>query len=906
MRTLGGCKLNDYEMSISSEYHNKNYALRKNELDSRGQLPQLTLESDRVSLTFFEIRGLSRFWREEELPHMNEPISNILSSIVGENQPFVFMIRGDQYGIHIFIGTSHVLSASLCMSFEAMIPGIDIRPVEGFPFQDLKCTYGGFFTGIPSVGVGQDGEAKDGSVATGMQIEKLCKAMLGHNFVYMVSARGVDPGLAAEIYLRLMEEMGETYSMIRRTTTGGALGNISIESQDYVVQDYFDNLSVLQEQLKIGTINGLWRVNGYFAADQDVTYTGLRGVIKTVFCGEDSLPETFRVTDVGMLRTPVYQCGMVSNYAETAVEHPLNRGGLNDLFQFKYQTVLNSSALGVLCNLPSVELPGYYLDDYVAFDQANRPNGYLNEDFVLGEIVDETDAKSKGLVNEYKIDMQDFTRHALIVGMTGGGKSNTSKSILCNLWKKNRIPFLVIESAKREYWELQNLDGYEELVLFTLGSEQTGNSVRYRLNPFECFPGISLQTHIDYLLSTFKASFELYPPMPYALETAVYEVYKDRGWDIAENRNLLGLTRYPTMTDLYNKIDVVVERLGYHKEVQSNVQAALKARINSLMIGGKGAMLDTPQSMPIGELLNRPVVMELEDLGDDDTKSFVMGILMVQLYEYRKSQMKTGSKKLQHVLLIEEAHRLLKNVPETGSEGGNAKAKSIEFFCNMLAEIRTYGQGLMIADQLPSKLAPDTVKNTNLKIVHRIVSQDDREIIGRAMNMTDMQVQYLSVLRRGVAAVYAEGDNKPKQVKFPFMKTVFDYDRVRILERSNQDIQVIMPSYGKKYHHHAGCTYCEEQCTLRSEAKKIVDSNFNTRTFRDKVQSEGKVPSIVTGVFTNKKSEKLKVIQDWCGSNINRHICVMGIILDSLNAVPEGKKNEVIANYLNKHFLLKE
>lgn len=184
---------------------------------------------------------------------------------------------------------------------------------------------------------------------------------------------------------------------------------------------------------------------------------------------------------------------------------------------------------------------------------------------------------------------------------------------------------------------MRNLKGFEDLLVFTLGDEAKKTSVIYRINPFEANPGISLQTHIDYLLSTFKAAFELYPPMPYVLETAVYEVYSDRGWDIVENVNRFGLTEYPTLSDLYRKIDVVVDRLGYHNEVQSNVKAALQARIHSLRIGGKGAMMDTPKSVPIGELLSRPVVMELEDLGDDETKSFVIGILLVQLYEYRKA-----------------------------------------------------------------------------------------------------------------------------------------------------------------------------------------------------------------------------------------------------------------------------
>ena len=117
----------------------------------------------------------------------------------------------------------------------------------------------------------------------------------------------------------------------------------------------------------------------------------------------------------------------------------------------------------------------------------------------------------------------------------------------------------------------------------------------------------------------------MYPPMPYVLESAVYEVYKDRGWDIVTNKNKFGFTLYPTLSDLYDKIGYIVSNMGYDKEVASNIRSALEARINSLMIGGKGAMLNTSRSVPIESLLSYPTVLELEDIGDDETKSFVIG-----------------------------------------------------------------------------------------------------------------------------------------------------------------------------------------------------------------------------------------------------------------------------------------
>ena len=556
---------------------------------------------------------------------------------------------------------------------------------------------------------------------------------------------------------------------------------------------------------------------------------------------------------------------------------------------------MNSDRLAALCQLPTKEFPGFYIDEYVEFDVSDRTRGTLKNPIAIGDICTAGRKSSQETENQYFIEKDDFTRHALIIGITGGGKTNTSKSILNTLWNdpvpKEKVPFLVIESAKREYWELRNLKGFEELLVFTLGAEASGTSVKYRINPFETNPGISLQTHIDYLLSTFKAAFDLYPPMPYILEKCVYEIYRDRGWDIVENRNLYGFTEYPTLSDLYNKVDVIVDDMGYHQEVQSNVKAALQARIYSLMIGGKGAMLNTPKSVPIHELLSRPVVMELEDLGDDETKSFVIGILLVQLYEYRKSLMTKGAKRLSHILMIEEAHRLLKNVSE-GGEGGNTRAKSVEFFCNLLAEIRTFGQGIVIADQIPTKIAPDTIKNTNLKIVHRTVAMEDREVMGRAMNMSAEQIEYLSSLRRGFAAVYAEGDNKPKCVKLPLVQSYYEKDRAEVIAEVRRKVQDIAEGYDYVIRHHMGCTYCEERCKYYFVVKEYIDKNVAVEKVLEKWSARQFHPVSMCAFL---KSNLMKDIGNGDDS-VKR--CVLGYILQKQADLNDGQRQKYIADYL--------
>ena len=876
----------------------KNFVLCRKELD---MIPNGNFLSNGYeecqNMQFFKVSGLTRFWDDEEAFNITSLVGDILNSCVRHGVPFAYVILGNKDGIQIYVGTMKVLLDGVRTSFEASYPGIDIELMQDNPLRTSARDFGGMFTGIPTNKVGA--EKKN------FQIENICRGMLGRNFTYVVLASGISNIAVTFGHEKLLEEMEHVYSLINQTISGGAQGNLQAQKQDFHSKNYFENLEFTEAYLKEGVSRGMWRVNGYYASDNAIDAKKLGSIIKSAFSGEESRPEPFRTIEYNSIKDVISNTYMMADLIDKPDLHPLGRWqrpGMNQvisLFVYKFQTLLNSDQLAILCQLPSKEFPGYYIDEYVEFDTSNRTKGVIKQPVPIGDICLAGRVSNSQVDNKYYLEKNDFTRHALIIGITGGGKTNTSKSLLNTLWNadnvKDRVPFLVIESAKREYWELRNLKGFEDLIVFTLGAEASSTSVKYRINPFETNSGISLQTHIDYLLSTFKAAFDLYPPMPYILEKAVYEIYSDRGWDIVENRNKYGFTEYPTLTDLYNKIDVIVDDMGYHQEVQSNVKAALQARVYSLMIGGKGAMLNTPKSVPIQELLNRPVVMELEDLGDDETKSFVIGILLVQLYEYRKSLMTKGAKNLSHILMIEEAHRLLKNVSEAG-EGGNTRAKSVEFFCNLLAEIRTFGQGILIADQIPTKIAPDTIKNTNLKIVHRTVALEDRETMGRAMNMDPEQIEYLSSLRRGYAAVYAEGDNKPKCVKLPLIQSYYEKNRDEVIAEARKKVQDIAEGYDKVISHHAGCAYCEHRCKYYEKTKEYIDSNVAVEKVLEKWKSSG-YRAISLHAFLNSK-----LMEGLEKDNIFKRMCILGQILDRSNELNDGQCQKRIADYLMHYY----
>lgn len=844
-------------------------------------------------MCFYSVAGISKFW-DDNHSDIQEMMAKIITGAAGNNSIFAFILTGGKKGMNLRIGISASEASALESTSRAVYKGIEIKKTDINDLYDYRDCFGGIMTGCVSIPTDKDEKQNEDKLAV------LGHAMMGSEFIYVVLARGLSPIQVNLSHDRALYMLQEANSQVRKTLTGGVMGNQSLQIVDFAAQEYVTNLRLIEQVINNGCNTGLWRTCTYYGVKERDEYPRIVNTLKMVFGGDHSKPQRIRCIQIPSIGQVIANLNMISNEDNNYMNHPIgawNTLGPNsrtvNLYVYLLESIMDTPHLAAMTAFPHEELPGYYLDDYVSFDTSMRKIPKQEDRMSLGVIMQAGREDRVVLDNQYYFDVSDLNRHGLIIGITGGGKTNTSKYLLGELWRTHKKPFLVIESAKREYWELMNLPGFDDLLLFTLGSEEPGRSIRYRINPFEVVGTVSLQTHIDYLLSTFKAAFELYPPMPYVLETSVYEVYKDRGWDIVTNRNTLGLHDYPTLTDLYRKIDVVTDALGYHQEAKENTKAALKARINSLRIGGKGAMMDTRYSVPIEKLLSTPAVLELEDLGDDDTKAFVIGMVLVQLYEYRKSTHKSGQAKLIHLTMIEEAHRLLKRVAE-GGEAANPRAKSVEFFCNLLAEIRSFGQGFLIADQIPTKLAADTLKNTNLKIVHRIVMEEDRKAIGYAMHMSDEQIDYLSALRRGYAAVYAEGDNHPKMIRFPLVVNENSRNREEILVSIRKNVDKLIGEYDQNYYYHFGCTYCEEQCKWREvveNLEKIKDPELRTR---------------VCAVLTDKKfalsyldSCVRIVTKPDVPESFAEKICILGTLLEHCN-LNEEEKTVVMAEFVKK------
>jgi len=438
------------------------------------------------------------------------------------------------------------------------------------------------------------------------------------------------------------------------------------------------------------------------------------------------------------------------------------------------------------------------------------------------------------------VPIQELTRHALITGFTGSGKSNTILFILNQLWIDHAIPFLVIESSKKEYRCLSKVPGFQDLLIFTLGDDSTAP---FRFNPFELMPGIRLETHIGRLETCFNAALPQFGILPSIVAEAIDEIYAAEGWMFSDRAEEFESRLFPTMKDLYSAIIRCVEKRGYSGETRDNIRAAAAGRIGSLLRGSKGRMYGTQRSIPSNVLFNRPVILELNDLNEDD-KALTMMFLMMQLREYRELHPQNS---LQHVTVIEEAHNVIANVRSVSNTeiAADTKAKAVEAFTQMLAEVRAYGEGLIISDQSPEKLARDAIRNTNLQLSHQLRDSDDRQAIARAMIMDQEQKDYLGKLPIGEAALFLTGFEKATFITVPEFK-----DSAGFLEPpSDEEVRNYMLPFQENnlisYLAFDGCRYCGKKCEYRhviepSTLKPTLHDRFKNAILRFNTRREQK------------------------------------------------------------------
>lgn len=545
--------------------------------------------------------------------------------------------------------------------------------------------------------------------------------------------------------------------------------SFSREEQDSVAQELERRAEHHGNRLLKAASVGAWETSITFAT---ATAPG-RDILAGVLLGELAKPSTDAVPPRAY-------------YAALEDARPLllpRQDNMSAVFPRSLASYLTSEELASISAPPSENLPGYEIRRTPALSLTDVRSTGSSEGHSLGNVCDHG-RPIEGV--DVHLGPTDLAKHLFVCGLTGAGKTTTVKEILA----ASDVPFLVLESAKRDYHQLIDCPSLEgRLRIYTPGDTSIAP---LRLNPFHIMPGVPAGVHIDYLKAIFNASFSLYGPMPYIVEQCLHNIYQKRGWNLTAGTHLQlsasdgrpdkqrykekeSRCYFPTLLDLRDEVqEYVRSRLDYRGELSDNIRTAIITRLDSLAVGSKGLLFNSSEPLDIENLLAHPTVLELDALSDDDDKAFLVGLLLTLISEYRQTKDPARNPyaprqkaELQHILVIEEAHRLLKNVTQERQTEhlGNPRGKAVEFFANVISEMRSMGQGVAVVEQIPSKLLPDVIKNTNTKIVHRLVSRDDQALLASTLGLEEHEAIYLTSLQTGHALYAREGMQRPIEVE---------------------------------------------------------------------------------------------------------------------------------------------
>lgn len=553
-----------------------------------------------------------------------------------------------------------------------------------------------------------------------------------------------------------------------KATTRTESDNLSWEEQNKFVQDAMEHIKdELQPRIRRGKAKGMYKTSVYVGAATPLDRSLLENALLSICQGDKPVftPLYARPLPRTEAAYALVSSLNIRDHLDTDVSlllldsRPVVRGRVS------LGTWLTAAEISMLAGMPQKEVPGLELREQVSFGLNIAPPG-SGDALELGHMMQEGSHLEK---RRGSLDRQELSKHVFIAGTTGSGKTTTCHKLLASSASTGQaLPFLVIEPAKTEYRALLRDQRLADTIIFTVGNEK---GVPFRFNPFEFLPTESLSGHVDLLKACFIASFDMEAAIPNLLEEGMYRAYEAYGWDFRDDSNRYlenrldawncGGRYFPTISSYIDITIGLVDEKGFDERLQNDYKGSIRGRLDSLRAGAKGLMLDTPLSVDFMELIDKKVILELEELKSGEDKSFLMGLVLGRMVEALKARHRENPS-FRHITLLEDAHRLLTR-PMPG-DSPNRKL-GVETFTDLLAEVRKYGESLIIVDQIPNKLAPEVLKNTNTKIIHKLFARDDKDVVGDTMALDDKQKPYLSHLAPGEAVMFSQGWKKPVNVQ---------------------------------------------------------------------------------------------------------------------------------------------
>lgn len=531
-------------------------------------------------------------------------------------------------------------------------------------------------------------------------------------------------------------------------TTGQQAGmsqNITLTRQDKAIADILDRLDIQLERMRDFESLGMWECAAYFTSDTPHVAELAATSYKALMSGESSGIETSAINSWSR-RADKQKAERLHEYLTNFI-HPVfvYPSPIGDL-PVTPCTFVSGDELALHMGLPRRSVPGLPVIEHAEFGREVAAYGEAQPQHALnlGNIF------NMGTVSENRVllDRDSLSMHTFITGSTGSGKSNAIYELLRQLDVLD-VKFMVIEPAKGEY---KQVFGNRKDVTVLGTNPRFGPLLE--LNPFKFPQAIHVLEHIDRLLEVFNVCWPMYAAMPAVLKDALSLAYESCGWDLTESQNSVSEDLFPTFADLQDALSDVIESSAYSQELKSNYLGALGTRVRSLSNGLNGQIF-SPCEVDNATLFDSNVVIDLSRVGSLETKALIMGLLVIRLSEHRTAFTNGMNVPLRHVTVLEEAHNILKRASsEQGAEGSGLVGKSVEMLANSIAEMRTYGEGFVIADQSPGAVDSAAIRNTNTKIILRLPDESDRALAGKSAALKNEQLDEIAKLPRGVAVVY--------------------------------------------------------------------------------------------------------------------------------------------------------
>ncbi|MCH5193408.1 MAG: ATP-binding protein [Oscillospiraceae bacterium] len=528
------------------------------------------------------------------------------------------------------------------------------------------------------------------------------------------------------------------------SVTEGLSNAITLTAHDKSIEDMLARIDKQLKRMDEFESLGMYECAAYFLSVDQYASEMAAATYKAIMGGENTGVEIAAINSWGIYEQE--KTALVEQYVKNFIHPVFKYSGTLGNIEVTPSSMVSGNELSIHMGLPRKSVCGLPVIEHSDFGKevVNYDGNVSQNGINLGKVFN----MGSSCPNNVYLDRNSLSMHTFVTGSTGSGKSNTIYELIrqCNNSGAN---FMIIEPAKGEYKHV--FGNRPDVNVYGSNPEY---SELLRIDPFKFSNGIHVLEHVDRLIEIFNVCWPMYAAMPAVLKDALLKSYEDCGWDFSTSKNIYGENIYPSFIDLQEELVEVINGSAYSEEVKSNYMGSLVTRVKSLTNGLNGQIF-TSNEIDNRILFDKNVVIDLSRIGSLETKSLIMGLLVMRLSEYRMSTAEEMNVTMKHITVLEEAHNILKRTStEQNPESPSVAGKSVEMISNAIAEMRTYGEGFIIVDQSPSAVDVSAIRNTNTKIIMRLPDETDRRLAGKAAGLKDNQLDEIAKLPKGVAVVY--------------------------------------------------------------------------------------------------------------------------------------------------------